>query len=124
MIAVKIIPAYNFKQVAQLLWLSFLRYLVFSFQFVILLKMFLPKLNLMDIFSGTTWIFLIKSIVLSFNFLLDLGIRELSALQFFESYGVSEVNILAGILSIWILNILFPSILGTVLLWRINIINK
>jgi len=112
MIVVKIIPAYNFKQVTQLLWLSFLRYLVFSFQFVILLKMFLPKLKLMDIFSGTTWIFLIKSIVPSFNFLLDLGIRELSALQFFESYGVREVNILAGTLSIWILNILFPSILG------------
>jgi len=121
---VKIIPAYNFKQVVQLLWLSFLRYLVFSIQFVILLKMFLPALKLMDLFSGITWIFLIKSIVPSFNFLADLGIRELSALQFFESYGANELDILTGTLSIWILNLLIPSILGTVLLWRMNIISK
>lgn len=121
---VKIIPAYNFKQVAQLLWLSFLRYLVFSIQFVILLKMFLPELNMIDLFSGVSWIFLIKSIVPSFNFLADLGIRELSALQFFDSYEVIELNILTGTLSLWILNLLIPSILGTVLLWRMNIINK
>ena len=78
----------------------------------------------MDLFSGATWIFLIKSIVPSFNFLADLGIRELSALQFFESYGAIELNILTATLSIWILNLLIPSILGTVLLWRMNIINK
>lgn len=103
---------YNFIDYLKVLFYSFLRYAVFSFQFLLVLKIFGAEGSLLLLFAGITWIFLAKSIMPSFNFLSDLGIREFSAILFFEAFDLPLEPVLIGSIIIWLINILFPSIIG------------
>jgi hypothetical protein len=103
---------YQWSDYFRVLLLSFLRYMVFSLQFIIVLKIVGAEGSLLLLFAGVTWIFLVKSILPSFNFLSDLGIREFSAILFFEAFNMPLEPVLIASIFIWVINILFPSILG------------
>lgn len=103
---------YKYSDYLKVLSFSFLRYLVFSLQFLIILKIVGAEGSILLLLAGVSWIFLAKSILPSFNFLSDLGIREFSAILFFEAYGLPLEPVLIASILIWIINILFPSILG------------
>lgn len=93
-----------------------LRYLVFSLQFFLLLSMALPDLPALSLWAVVGLIFLIKSLVPSFNFLNDLGVREFSALLVLEMLNEpTEVVVWASLL-LWLINILLPSIAGCLVL--------
>jgi uncharacterized membrane protein YbhN (UPF0104 family) len=53
-----------------------------------------------------------KSVLPSFNFLSDLGIREFSAVYFFSPLGVDEIAIISASLLIWLINLLAPAMVG------------
>jgi hypothetical protein len=103
---------YKYNDYLKILSFSFLRYLVFSLQFLLVLKIVGAEGSLLLLFAGISWIFLAKSILPSFNFLSDLGIREFSAILFFEAYGMPLEPVLIASILIWAINILFPSIVG------------
>jgi len=98
--------------IIQVIGLSVFRYIVFGSQFLIVMIVFGVDGDLLLLIAGISWIFLAKSIIPSFSFLSDLGIREFSALIFFESFGINILPVLSASLSIWILNIALPSIAG------------
>ena len=106
-----------FKQVqavdyGQILGLSLLRYLVFSLQFLILLQAFDLDIGLMDQMMGVFFIFFMKSILPTFNFLSDLGIREFSAILYFEYLGVDTSPVILSSLILWTINIVIPALIG------------
>lgn len=107
-----IISTYSVQQVITVLLLSFARYVIFALQFMVVLNLFLPELAKSIQFAGITWIFLVKSILPAFNFLSDLGVREFSAVYFFDQYEINLIPVVSASLTIWIINILVPSIVG------------
>jgi hypothetical protein len=109
---------YRFNDLVRVLIMSFGRYFVFSLQFVLALIIMNVELSLMLLFAGVSWIFLAKSILPSFNFLSDLGIREFSAIVFFEAYGLSLEPVLMASILIWTINILFPAIFGVLIIGK------
>jgi hypothetical protein len=119
-----IIAEYNLKQLLLLQFLSTVRYVVFSLQFCLLLYIVQPQLETQLIFAGVTWIFLAKSVLPSFNFLSDLGIREYSAVYFFEQYNVDVIPVIGASLLIWMINILLPTIAGLPFVMRLKWKNK
>ncbi|MCH7513254.1 MAG: flippase-like domain-containing protein [Bacteroidetes bacterium] len=100
---------------------SVLRYIVFSGQFMIALWIFGLHAELLLLFAGVTWILLAKSIMPSFNFLSDLGIREVSAIVFFGAYNYPVLPVLSASLLIWVINILLPALSGVVLAGKTKI---
>lgn len=116
----KMIGDYSAGEIVRIMLLSICRYFVFSLQFLIVLFAFLPKFDLVLNIAGITWIFLSKSILPSFNFLSDLGIREYSAIYFFENYQMEILPVLCASLFIWMINILVPTLLGVPFLLRLN----
>ena len=100
--------------------LSLLRYLIFTIQFIVLLYLFLPELKYEVIIFGVGWIFLFRTIIPSLfgNF----GVRESSAILYFEPH-VADLNlVLIPCLLIWIINTVIPSIVGSyfVFNWKTN----
>ena len=79
---------------------------------MIVLFIFLPEVSVFLSFSGGTYIFLAKSVLPTINFLSDLGIREYAAVTFFEKFNVPLVPTLSASLTLWILNILIPTLGG------------
>jgi uncharacterized membrane protein YbhN (UPF0104 family) len=112
------------KLIAILAGLSCLRYLIFSTQFLILLSVLDLKLNLFLQFMGIAFMFLAKSILPTFNFLSDLGIREFSVAVFFESFGLEVAPIIASGLILWLINIAFPAFIGLFFIPKLKLKNS
>ncbi len=100
------------RTIYQVISYSFLRYLVFSFQFFLVMLMFEVEASSFMIVAGITWIFFAKSMIPSFSFLSDLGIREFSAILYFETFQVALIPVLSASLFIWLINIALPAIAG------------
>lgn len=100
------------KSVLQLVALSCLRYLIFSFQFMLLLSVFSFPISLVNQFFGIAFMFLAKSILPTFNFFNDLGVREFSAVLYFETFEISAAPVILASLLLWLINIALPALVG------------
>jgi hypothetical protein len=97
---------------AKIIGLSFLRYAIFSVQFIILLSLFDIDISLVNQFLGVAFIFLCKSVLPTFNFFNDLGVREFSAIIYFDVFAIETAPIILASLVLWLVNIALPAILG------------
>ena len=112
---------YAWHNYLQLLTLSIGRYAIFSIQYLVILNILEVPLSTFVLFAGMSWMFLMKSIIPSFNFLSDLGVRELSVLTFFDLYDVSQPAILTSSLLLWLINILLPVLVGLYFVFKLKI---
>lgn len=117
----QIIGNYSNKELIYLFSLSFLRYLVFSFQFLILLYLFGVSTDLLLLFVGVNFIFFMKSVVPTF---FDLGVRESAAIYFFTLANCSAQYALIASISLWFINILIPAMIGLFLIFRIKLFTQ
>jgi hypothetical protein len=91
---------------------SIARYLIFSFQFYLLLCIFKVDVNYINAMVVITTMYLISSIIPSI-FLFDVVIKGSVALYLFNIVGVNDLTVLTIILLMWILNFVLPSIVGS-----------
>ncbi|WP_222933170.1 lysylphosphatidylglycerol synthase domain-containing protein [Fulvivirga aurantia] len=117
---IDIISTYKVKDFLNVFSLSIVRYLVFTLQFFLVLSMFV-ELDALIKLAGVTWIFLAKSILPTFNFLSDLGVREVSAIYYFDNFQVPLIPVLAASLLLWLINILLPTLIGTPLVMKLKV---
>jgi hypothetical protein len=122
---------YSFNDLCRVITLSFLRYLVFSVQFYLLLRMFSVPIPLFDGLIIIAIIFFVMAIIPTIA-LTELGIRGTVAIYFFGVYfpefqTMSE-SISIGILSastlLWIINLAVPAMAGSVLIFRLHFFRK
>ncbi len=104
----------------RLIALSVFRYLIFSFQFLLLLSVFDIELSAWQQFMGIAFIFLMKSALPTFNFLNDLGVREFSAILYFELFQVSTAPIIGASFLLWLINIAIPAFIGIFFIKNLN----
>lgn len=116
-----LIKAFDQRELLTVFAISFWRYLTFGFQFLLALHLFLPYVKPHLKLAGITWVFFAKSIVPTFNFLSDLGVREVSAVLFFEKYSVDVEPVVLGSLLIWLINLLLPTVLSLPLIFKLKI---
>jgi uncharacterized membrane protein YbhN (UPF0104 family) len=102
----------DFKDI--FIW-SVLRYITFSLQFVLVLSVFQVPLPFLQLWAISCLVLLFKTIIPPINFITDLGVREFSALHFFNLYTVSNTSVLTATFFLWLINILFPVIVGVFL---------
>lgn len=100
---------------------SFIRYVIFSIQFLILLSIFQIDLSIWNKFLGVSFMFLAKSILPTFNFFNDLGVREFSAALYFEALNISSGPIIMAGLILWLINIALPALIGLVFVQQFKI---
>jgi hypothetical protein len=110
---------YSSSKLALVFAVSILRYLVFSFQFYLLLKMFLVPV---DYFTGVTLIsvvYLLMTIIPTIA-LSELGVRGSVSLFVFQSYFEKMkmwndqlgLSIISASTLLWIINLALPATLG------------
>lgn len=107
--------------------LSFLRYLVFSFQFYLMLRAFNIHIPLPAAFVLIAMTYLVMTAIPTIA-LADLGIRGSVAIYFIGAYFVPSVHASAGILMatalIWIINLAVPALAGLLFIGRLTIFRK
>ncbi|WP_229310929.1 lysylphosphatidylglycerol synthase domain-containing protein [Larkinella soli] len=112
---------YSSKELWQALGTAMLRYLTFSLQFYLSLRLFEVILPALDMAAGIGLVYLGKTIIPAFNLLSDLGIREATSLWVFGQWDVRASQVLSATLTLWLVNILTPVLAGFFLIWKIKI---
>ena len=101
---------------------SLIRYLVYCSQFVLLVYALGDKESFLPVFGAVMLTFLLKAAIPVFNFMSDIGVRELFAVFFLSLVGVeSEVSLASSIL-LWLINIVIPTFLGGMLVFKTKIV--
>lgn len=98
-----------------------LRYITFWGQFLIVLHIYGLLLPRTDLLAGVALVFLVKTITPAFNWLSDLGVREAAALWVFEPYALPAPVLVASTLTLWVVNILAPVLVGLVSVWHLRL---
>ncbi|MEQ8239059.1 MAG: hypothetical protein RIA69_07585 [Cyclobacteriaceae bacterium] len=100
-------------ELGSVIWLTILRYFVFTFQFYLLIDLYVD-LPTIQILMGIGWIFLFKTF--SPGILGKIGVREASAMVFFEGLLGSTSIIMIPCTLIWLINAVTPSVIGALLI--------
>ncbi len=98
---------------------SFVRYLIFTAQYVILLYVFSENFDLLNSVIFVPVSFIMNSIIPSIT-LAELGVGEMVELKLSEIYD--DVAVVLSTLSLWIINILIPSIVGALIILTAKLI--
>jgi len=104
---------------SSVLFFSVLKYLVFSFQFYLLLQLFNVKLLYSDAIIIITSMYLLSSIIPTI-FILDVVVKGSIAVYLFSFANVNELTILSIVTIMWLLNFVLPSIFGSYFVLNFN----
>jgi Lysylphosphatidylglycerol synthase TM region len=91
---------------------SFGRYLTYTLQLMFMFRLVGIMLPYPILGMAANMVFFAKTVVPSFNFLSDLGIREVSSVYVFNFFGIAPAQVVAATLSIWLINVLIPMLAG------------
>jgi len=128
---INVISTYSTFELITVLIFSLLRYSVFAMQFYILLMMFSVKIPFFHGIMIISMIFFVMTAIPTVT-LAELGIRGSVALQliglYFERMGTLSDKIEIGILSatstLWLINLAFPALLGTLFVYRLTFFRR
>lgn len=99
---------------------SLIRYVVFLFQYILLLEIF----GVTDNWFAAAWLVSIQFLVLAVIptiALAELGIRGRLALELFGWLGSNSLGIVTASSMIWLINLVLPALAGSLLIIRIRI---
>jgi len=65
--------------------------------------------------------FVLMAVVPTLTFLTDLGFRWAVGIQVFQVYTLNTAGILAVSLGIWLINLIIPALVGSLLILRIKL---
>ena len=109
------------RKVAHIMGLSLLRYIIFSFMFLMIFRFLGAEISLLMGLSTIACIYLFQAIIPVFS-MFDVVIRGSIALVLFTPYGLDSVLILSAIFLQWTLSALWPLALGSI--WQMTTLNK
>ncbi|MGB0423478.1 MAG: lysylphosphatidylglycerol synthase domain-containing protein [Flavobacteriales bacterium] len=104
---------YKLKMKAQILFLSILRYVVFSTQFVLCLLALQPNHGISELYARVATVYLGSTIIPSFA-LAEIGLRESLAILIFETSSFTAPVVFQITLLVWVINLLLPALIGVV----------
>lgn len=111
------------KQLLRILFLSFLRYMVFILQYVLLLRVMDVAIALPVCFLLLTSFYLVMVIAPTIGFT-ELPVRATASVVLFGLFSPNIIGIQAAAFGIWLINLVIPSILGSLLILGIKIMKE
>ncbi len=101
------------KELLTVLSFSVLRYIVFGFQFILLLKLLHVSITIISLVTFICVLYMIVTFIPS-PFMGNLGTREAVVLLLLSNYN-STAEVLSASIILWVINIAFPAVVGSLL---------
>lgn len=114
----------NATVLLRILSLSGIRYLVFALQYYLLFAVFGVEVTWWQTLQSVSVLFLVLAILPSFTFLTDLGIRWKAGIEIVQLYSSNTIGIFAAAFTIWLVNLIIPALIGSLLILGIRIFRK
>tara|TARA_R110000787_G_scaffold271063_4_gene378167 strand:+ start:3474 stop:4430 length:957 start_codon:yes stop_codon:yes gene_type:complete len=107
----KVKDALKLKKNMPVLFLSLLRYVVFSHQFYFLIRIFTIDISYWNAMAGITSMYLIASLIPMLS-IFDFVLKGSVAIFVFSFFEINPMLILSITTSMWVFNFAFPAIIG------------
>ena len=117
----KVLENFDATILVWILFLSFGRYLVFIVQYSLVFPVFGVNIGFWQAGGGMSVVFLVMAIVPTFTFLTELGLRWEASIQVLELYSPNTVGIFAASFAIWLINLIIPALIGSLLIVSIKL---
>ena len=114
---------FSSKDISKVLFLSMLRYTVYSFQFYLLIKFANIEINLLQSLTMSALTFLSMSIIPTIA-LTELGVRGSVAIYFFGFLSSNAIGIMTASFALWIINLVVPAIIGVFFVYQLKFFRK
>lgn len=121
---IDIIKLYNAKDIFKIEFLSVLKYLVYVFQFMLLIYFFDIEIKFSVLLISTISMFFLQTINPLNIALIDFGFRGNVALFIFSKYTSNNLDILAATIILWFINLIIPAIFGGISALRFKFITE
>jgi hypothetical protein len=121
---IRVLEQFNATMLLRILSLSAARYLVFVAQYYLLFSVFKVELNWWQTFWSVSVVFLVIAIVPSMALITELGVRWEASLEVVKLFSFNAAGILATSLSVWIINLVVPALIGSLLIAGLKIFRK
>ncbi|MEP6514360.1 MAG: lysylphosphatidylglycerol synthase domain-containing protein, partial [Parafilimonas sp.] len=117
------LETFHWRELTRILFLSCLRFIVFVIQYVLILHFFKVDIGFADAVCTTCVLFLVLAILPTIP-LADVGIRSQAGIQLFGLLTTNSLGILATTAGIWFINLIVPSVAGSLFILGIKIFKK
>jgi len=117
---VKLLDQFSGKQLLRILFLSLIRYLVFILQYMLLLNVMEVEISYLLSFWLLTIFYLIMVMAPTIGFT-ELPLRAAASIEIFKLYSPNFLGIQAAALGIWLINLVLPAVIGSILILGIKI---
>ncbi len=121
---IQVLDKFNATILLRILSLCFLRYSVFVLQYYLFFRVFKVEVNWWQTFWSMSVVFLILAIVPSIALLTELGVRWKASIELVTLFSNNVTGILAVSLAIWIINLVIPALIGSLLILGIKFFKK
>jgi hypothetical protein len=120
---IKVLNEFSFQLLFKILFLSFVRYIVFILQYVLLLQVMQVELAGWFCFCLLTVFYMVMAIIPSLG-IVELPIRLTAAWVIFKMYSSNELGIGAASLCIWMINVVVPAVIGSLLMLNLKMVKE
>lgn len=118
---VRVLDNFNATMLLRILSLSLIRYLVFIVQYYLLFKVFNVQVSGWQVLWSVSVVFLVLAIIPTIALVTELGVRWKTSIEVIQLFSSNLVGIMAASLAIWIINLVIPALLGSLLILNIKL---
>ncbi len=121
---VRVLDSFNATLLMRLLSLSLIRYLIFIVQYYLLFAVFNVPLDAVQVFWSVSVVFLVMAVVPTIAVITEIGVRWKASIEVVQLFSNNTIGILAASLAIWIINLVIPALIGSLLILGIKIFSN
>lgn len=118
---IKVLQNFEATILLKILFLSFGRYIVFIIQYSLIFPVFGVDMGFGEVCGGMSVVFLAMAIIPTFTFLTELGLRWGASIKVLELFSGNLVGIFAASFAIWLINLIIPALIGSLLILSIKL---
>ncbi|BAV09144.1 hypothetical protein FLA_5192 [Filimonas lacunae] len=117
------VETFHWKELTNVLMLSVVRFVVFTAQYLLLMQVFEVHIGIIDGWWIICVMFLVLAIVPTIP-IAELGVRGQASLQLFGLLSTNTIGIIATAAGIWGINLILPSLAGSLFILSIKLFRK
>ena len=108
----------------RLLSLSIVRFSIFIIQYYLLFRLFEVEINIVQVWLAISVMFLVMAIIPTIALFTDLGLRNELSIKLVGLFSSNHLGISLTSISVWLINLVIPALIGSVLILGIRNIIK
>lgn len=114
--AVEAVEHVNATLLVRFLSISVLRFVVFSLQYFLLFRFFGVDVSVVECWLGISVMFLVMAAIPTIALFTDVGIKNELSIKLIGIFSSNSLGISLTTLSVWFINLVFPAVVGSLII--------